>query len=160
MPFNHLLFKSLLPGKTLAEDKRSGCRTSADLERGRNETVLLFRLDEASTRKLLGLSDQKCCDHLYFLKSEKNTTLIFVELKSTDLDQAEKQILSSYRAICNHSNVKSQSPRTLALIVSAIGTPPGSKKRQLEMSKRGIDLYFGTSRGRPCSIKSVIRDLS
>jgi hypothetical protein len=160
MPFNHLLFESLLPGKTLAEDRKSGCRTSADLNRGPSETILLFRLDHASTRLRLGLSDTKCCDHLYFLKSETRTLLIFVELKSANIDEAEKQILNAHDAICNHSDVKKKLFLKLALIVSATGTPPNAKKRQTNMREHGIALYFGTSRGGAYSIRDIIKDLA
>jgi hypothetical protein len=161
MPFSHLLFEALLPGQTLAEDKRRECQTSADLKRGPNETILLFRLDQDSTRSRLGLSDRKCCDHLYFLKSATRTMLIFVELKSTNLDEAENQILNAHNAICKHSNVKNQSFQTVALVVSRKGTPQNVKKRQSEMRKRGIHLYFGISRrGTACAVRNVINDLS
>jgi hypothetical protein len=160
MPFSHLLFEALLPGKSVAEDRKSGCRTSADLQRGPNETILLFRLDHAQTKSRLGLSDRKCCDHLYFLKSETRTILIFVELKSTDLDEAEEQILNAHNAICNHSDVKKKSFRSVAIVVSTMGAPPNAKKRQSNMREHGIALYFGTSRGGSYSVRDIVKDVS
>jgi hypothetical protein len=162
MPFDHLLFESLRPGKTLAEDRRSGCLTSADVERNGGETVLLFGLDDDSTRKRLGLSDRRCCDFMYFLKNRNQSLLVFVELKSTNIESAAEQIANAHHAIRQHSAfVKSRATRARAVIVSSLGTPRDGKAIQQRMRKRGIDLYFGTSRkGHPCLIKDTIGYLS
>jgi hypothetical protein len=161
VPFNHLLVESLQPGTTLAEDRKSGCRSSADLKPGKSETVLLFHLDADSTRKHLKLSQVKCCDHLYLFKSSKGTSLIFVELKSTNLDGADQQILNAFEAICQHPNFNARSVRVLAVIVSSGSVFRDPKKIRANLRKRGIELHFGTSRdGHPCLIKEVIRDLS
>jgi hypothetical protein len=160
MPFNHLLFEALQAGKTLAEDRKSGCRTTADLKRGAGETVLLFQIDGASTRKHLRLAEKKCCDHAYFFKSVKVTLLIFVEMKSTNLDGAVDQILNAHEAICFHPNLKAQSPRSIGVIVSTVAFIPDSHKIKNRIGKRKINLYFKVSRNKPYSINELITGLS
>jgi hypothetical protein len=162
MPFNHLLFDSLKPGVTLAEDRGSGCYTSTDLRRDAEETVLLFGLDDSATRRRLSLNDGKCCDYLYFLKNNIRTELIFVELKSTNIESATHQITSAHSAICDRCHTfKSRGTRAKAIIVSSQASPRDTKAIQDRMKKRGIDLYFGISRkGHPCQIKNLIPDLS
>jgi hypothetical protein len=161
MPFNHLLFESLLPGITKAEDRKSGCHSSANLDHRPGATVLLFHLDDLMTRKRLGLIEDKCCDYLYFLKHKNRTSLIFVELKSTNVQGAKQQILNAHYAIRDKvSHVKSRSSRVLAVIVSSLGTPENAKGVQKEMKAEGIELYFGRSRGNSCcSINELVKDL-
>ena len=161
MPFNHLLFESLLPGVTKAEDRISGCLSSANIEHKPGATVLLFHLDDIVTRNHLGLSDKKCCDYLYFLKHERRTSLIFVELKSTNLQGAKEQILNAHHAIrARVPLVKSGSARVLAVIVSSSATPENVKGIQKQMKAEGIELYFGRSRGKSsCRINELIKDL-
>jgi hypothetical protein len=160
MPIDHLLFESLIPGVTKAEDKGSGSHTSANLDSGRGESVLVFHLDNEKSRTRLGLSNNKCCDFVFFFKSGSHCTLIFVELKGTDIASAEDQIVSAYQAMSAQSSyIKSCGP--LAVIVSNVAAPMNGKVIQRRMKKRGISLYFGISRkDRACEIKDVIPELS
>jgi hypothetical protein len=160
MPVDHLLFESLLPGITKAEDKKSGGHTSANLEHGPHESVLLFHLDTETTRRRLGLLEGKCCDFLYFFKNKKHSILIFVELKGTDIASATEQIANAHQALGAQSKyVKSCHP--LAVIVSSVAAPRNGRVIQHQMKTQGITLYFGRSRsGRPCEIKALISELS
>jgi len=157
MPFNHLLFESLLPGRTLAEDKEKGCRSSANLERGPGEAVLLFRLDQIGTKERLNLRGKKCCDHLFFYKSGNQTLLIFIELKSTDIRGAMEQITSAHDAILSESQYfRSKRPTVCAVFVSVAASTNDKKRMQKEMREKGINLEFGTSRGKACPIKETL----
>jgi hypothetical protein len=160
MPVDHLLFRSLIPGVTLAEDKGSGSHTSANLHRGNGESVLVFHLDDEHTRKRLALAEKKCCDFVFFFKSQARCTLIFVELKGIDIATAEEQIVSAYHAMSAQSAyIRSCGP--FAIIVSSGAAPKNGKDIQKRMKDRGIPLYFGTSRkGRSCEIKALISELS
>jgi hypothetical protein len=64
MPFNHLLFGALQPGKTLAEDRENKGYTSAQLEAAAEETVLLFRSvhsqEDRGTER--GIQAMKACN--------------------------------------------------------------------------------------------------
>jgi hypothetical protein len=159
MPVDHLLFESLLPGKTLAEDRQNKCCTSADLKAAPNETVLLFRLDDERTRKRLGLAGSKCCDHLYLFKSLTHAILIFVELKSTDLKDAADQIVNAFEAVKAQSSYgRTEHPPAIALIISSSAPPRDSKMMQKQLMSRGLILVFGTSRGRACYVREKISD--
>jgi hypothetical protein len=160
MAVDHLLFESLIPGVTLAEDKGSGSRTSANLHRGNGESVLVFHLDNVLTRRKLELSERKCCDFVFFFKSETQCTLIFVELKGGDIASAEEQIVAAYQAMSAQSAyVRSCGP--LPVIVSSVTAPMNRKDIQKRMKGMGITLYFAISRkGKPCELKDVITELS
>jgi hypothetical protein len=162
MPLDHLLFESLIPGITKAEDKKGTGRTSANLDRGSNETVLLFHRDNEETRRRLKFSGEKCCDFLYFFKNRKRAVLIFIELKGTKINSAAHRIASAYHALAALSEyVKSHTPQALAVIVSS-GSAPRREGAviQKRMKASGIKLYFGkSSKDHPCDIKALIGDL-
>ena len=152
MPFNHLLFEALLPGKTLAEDREQNGYTSCELQAGAGETVLLFRLDEDKTKDKLKLTGQRCCDYFYFYRGPQRSLLIFVELKGSNLDRATRTTSSAIDAICPNSD-KGRPWRKLvrAVIVSSTVSPRDRLKIQKAMNARGIELYFGSSkRNSPC----------
>jgi hypothetical protein len=157
MPFNHLLFEALLPGKTLAQDREHDGYTSAELKPGPGETVLLFRLDDDETKQHLKLAGQKCCDYFFFFKASHESLLIFVELKGGNLDRAEEQLAGAIDAICPSSG-KGKTWRKLAraVVVSPTVSPRDRLKIQNAMKARGIKVYFGSSKkGFPCSIRAV-----
>jgi hypothetical protein len=157
MPFNHLLFEALLPGKTLAEDRVQNGYTSAQLEAGAGETVLLFRLDEDKTKARLKLTGKKCCDYFFFYSGRQKSLLIFVELKGGNLDRAEEQLVSAIDAICPNSDQgRSWRKHARAVIVSPTGSPRDRLKIQKAMRASGINVYFGSSKkNSPCPIRTI-----
>jgi hypothetical protein len=157
MPFNHLLFDALLPGKTLAEDRGHGGYTSARLDPGGDETVLLFRLDSETTRRRLSLTGKSCCDHFYLFRGRHTSLLILVELKGDNLERAEEQLSNAIDSICLRSDSPSSWRKLVrAVIVSPAVSPRDRLKIQKRMAARGIQVFFGTSRQNyPCVIKNV-----
>jgi hypothetical protein len=157
MPFNHLLFESLLPGKTQAEDKQRSSYTAAELKPGGNETVLLFHLDEETTRKQLGLSGKKCCDFLYFYKKNSQCLLIFIELKGSNLAEAGEQLVNAIDAICRPRG-QSRSLRKHARAVIVTPTITQGDKRELtkQMREARIPIFFGNSKkDKPCPLRDI-----
>jgi len=168
MPLNHLLLHLLIPGVTRAHDPGTG--REAIFDRLNDETVLVFGLDNAETRKRLGLDleGQKCCNHMFFYKSKPLTIFLFTELKTGDANGADQQLLSAIRAICSanhHTNVMIQNKCVRALIVTSLASPARTRARdemRKRMKKAGVEVYFGTSRGRGCScqVRKLIPELS
>jgi hypothetical protein len=157
MPFNHLLFEALLPGKTVAEDKDHGGYTSARLVQGEGETVLLFRLDEEKTKTELKLTGKRCCDYFYLFRTKEKSLLIFVELKGSNLDGIEMQLSNAIDAICPNS-AKGRAWRQIAraVVVSSTVSPRDRLKLQKAMKPKGIDVYFGSSKkNAPCMLKTI-----
>jgi hypothetical protein len=157
MPFNHLLFESLQPGKTRAEDKENRSYTSTDLKPGSGETVLLFHLDKETTRKQLGLSGKKCYDFLYFYKSSSQCFLIFVELKGSNFANAGEQLSNAIDAICRpHGQSRSLREHVRAVIVTPTISPEDRKELTKEMRKQRIPVFFGNSKkDKPCLLKEI-----
>jgi len=158
MPFSRLLLESLLPGKTQAEDKANNCYTSTDLKAGPDETVLLFRLDNHVTKKNLGLSGKKCCDHLYFYKDRSRILLIVVELKASNLAQAVEQLSNAIESICEPRGL-GNTFRALARAVVVTPTVSPRDRQQITnlMRKRRIKVFFGYSkRDKPCQLKQIV----
>jgi hypothetical protein len=146
-----------LPGKTVAEDREHNGYTSARLEAGAGETVLLFRLDESKTKEQLKLTGKRCCDYFFFFSGRHKSLLIFVELKGGNLDRAEEQLANAVDAICPNSD-KGRSWRKLAraVVVSPTGSPRDRLKIQKAMRTRGINVYFGSSKkNSPCPIRTI-----
>ena len=167
MPLNYLLLHSLVPGGTTAHDPGTG--REAVFDKSNNETILVFRLDEPGARSSLGLSGQgqKCCDHLFFYKSQPLTIFLFTELKSRDLGDADQQLLSAIHAVCRDNYVLELKRRgyVRALIVTSLSSPGDNRARaeiQKRMQQNGIEVYFGTSRGRggSCKVRQFIHELS
>jgi hypothetical protein len=157
MPFNHLLFEALLPGKTLAEDRAHNGYTSAQLEANAGETVLLFRLDEDKTKEHLKLTGEKCCDYFFLFRGKQKSLLIFVELKGGNLERAEQQLLAAIDAICTNSD-KGRSWRRLAraVVVSPTVSPRDRLKIQKAMKAKGTEVYFGSSKkNAPCALRKI-----
>ena len=155
MPFNHLLAHALIPGVTKASD--SGKEAILSPESG--EAVLVFRLDEDITREHLGIANLKCCDYLFLFKDSNRTLCIFIEFKGSDLSRADEQILSAYQAICRKSEAlkKLWNGRARAIIVSSLTAPPKEfDKFQKQLRAEGIELHFGTSRGKPSDIRKIL----
>jgi len=154
MPFNHLLFEALLPGKTLADDRKHGGTSSVRLEPAAGETVLLFRLDSEKTKDRLGLVDKSCCDYLYLYRTKDTSLLIFIELKGENLDRSAQQLSSAIQSVCSHSGLNGTWRRLArAVIVSSTVSPKERTKLHKQMKEQGIRVYFGTSR------KSHARDI-
>jgi hypothetical protein len=158
MPFNHLLFESLLPGKTKAEDNKRASYTSAELKPKRDEAVLLFRLDSDATRTRLGPFDKKCCDFLFLYRSEAKCLLIFVELKGDEIGAAPTQLANAIDAICDRAPGGSSWRKFVrAVIVAPTFAVQTRKTIQPGMRQgRGIQVFFGISKkGHACDIRNV-----
>lgn len=166
MPLNHLLLHSLIPGVTSASDPGTG--QEATFDKNPNETILVFQLDEANARNRLGLAGegQKCCDHLFFYKSEQATFFLFTELKSRNIEDADQQLLSAIAAVCKSSHIQAlkRNKCIRALIVTAVASPGGRREKETrrKMQAHGIEVYFGVSRGRgsACKVRTYIPELS
>jgi len=159
MPFNHLLFEALIPGKTTAEDRKNKGRTSAELRPAPDEAVLLFRLDDSVTRDRLALAGAPCCDHLFLYKSPTKALLIFVELKGADLGSAPEQLLNAIHAICDRApHGRSWRKLARAVIVAPTFLPQETRTIQREMKKLRVEVFFGICKPRStCDIKSIDR---
>lgn len=103
MPFQTLLFDSLLPGSSYGEQ---GTRVSVKQESG--ETVLFFRLDQPFHEKK-GLrrylkQDQPVSDILVFYRRNQEAVprLCLVELKGGDLDHALDQLRATHQVLESH----------------------------------------------------------
>jgi hypothetical protein len=103
------------------------------------------------------LSGKKCCDHLYFFKGKARCLLIFVELKGEDLADAEEQLSNAIDAICNLAGQgRAWRKHARAVIISPTVSPRDWSRVQVKMKKRGIEVYFGTSKkDHPCNLKKV-----
>ena len=155
MPFDHLLTHSLIPGATSAKEQGVGFSFNRDSD----ESVLVFRLDESATRKILKLEQKPCCDYLvFFNKLSFRPLLVFVELKSTNLDRAGKQILSAANAIRRQApNLKETQFR--GVIVSSSTPPRDFDKLQKHLRFQHIQLYFGSIRGgKSIDLRTVLTD--
>lgn len=158
MLFDHLLFDALVPGKTLAEDKGHGSPTSADFRPTGDETVLLFRIDDDQTKKRLGLTGQKCCDSLYFVKNKTDSLLILVELKGSDSSRAKEQILGTFTAIHKNSeHVRRGTCKVYAVIVTLREAPRNLTEMKKKLRQKGIQLQHVKWRGRACDLRSELK---
>ena len=89
VPFNQLLCKCLLAGRTSVSEQENP-RTVVP-ESG--ECVLAFQLDRPEFRKGFDVEDQAICDHLFFYKkSAGEPILVCVELKGANISRAADQV--------------------------------------------------------------------
>ena len=118
MPFNQLLCKCLLAGRTSVNEQGKAARLVPES----GECVLVFRLDSREFRKVFGVEDQPICDHLFFYKkAADDPVLLCVELKGADLERAAEQIGRVIRLL--KKELAKVSVRFRAVIVSNRGVP-------------------------------------
>ena len=95
MRFDQLLWKCLAPGKY--ESSESNITAALDPQPG--ETVLLFEIDGPAFRA--GQPGVKVCDLLFFYRgpAAPKPVLLFVELKGSDYETAEAQVVNAIRRV-------------------------------------------------------------
>ncbi|MHB1557600.1 MAG: hypothetical protein ACYC61_08985, partial [Isosphaeraceae bacterium] len=114
--------------------------------------------DDDQTKKRLGLTGQKCCDSLYFVKNKTNSLLILVELKGSDSSRATEQILDTFAAIHKNSeHVRRRTCKVYAVIVTMRDAPRNLTAMKKELREKGIQLEHGPTKGRrACDLRSVL----
>ncbi len=92
MPFNSLLLISLSKDTRLAEKS-----VVVSMKQEAGEKVLFFEMDQEVVRASLNMKkDVKMCDGLIFYCRGDERTCCFVELEGSEVDDAVKQIKSTF----------------------------------------------------------------
>jgi|SRR5271157_2393975 len=149
MAFDYLLKHALVPGVTSCEEEGKGIR----LDPIGDETIIVFHLDNPKVRTQFKLTEEHCCDYLFFYKhKDKPAFLLFVELKGRDgIDTAAKQILSAYHALCpDGCEMRAEAK---GLIVSP--NPFPKKKLQQHSSRADIRLFYVSVKKNKCDLREV-----
>lgn len=105
MPFNTLLLISLIPETRFSE---SGVEVSINQQAG--EEILFFDMDQPPVRQSLNIQGKICDGMVFYLRNDERT-ICFVELKSSNLDDAVHQVISTYKQM---KDVLEQSLRRLS----------------------------------------------
>ncbi len=114
------------------------------------EVVLFFdKVDSEIVSRGLGLSGEQCCDGVIFYSSDKHKVICLVEMKSSDLGDAEEQIKSTHRKLSEllKKECKLCNERLDQIIWKAyIYRSSGSPKRQAEDCVGNL-IKYGFKRG-------------
>ena len=121
MPFTFLLWHCLRPGETSVGE---GKVRAAFQRRENDECVLVFDLDNDHFRKEFGVGNaQRVCDHLLFhKKAGAPPTLVFVEMKGSDVKHGITQLRSTIEMI-RPRLPKSAGGDLVAVVVTSGGAP-------------------------------------
>ena len=131
MPFTHLLWKCLLPGKTGVQEGGKGARLRPEAE----ECVLVFRVDHPDFRMVFGLQGRPVCDTLFFSKKlGEEPVLWLVEFKGSDVSRAVEQIESTLQLL-KHKLAQHRAEYR-AVVVTNRGVPTQQKGRIREFERK------------------------
>jgi hypothetical protein len=163
MPFTFLLWRCLLPGKCSYQE--AGVGYTVMLNPVNDETILFFHIDTEEFRKSLTLPGgnkvEKVADLLIFSSRRGGDPIaLIVELKSTNSEDAEKQILSAIEAIRGKMEQSiRQETEFRGLIVSLGAAPKNLKRMQKDFKARRIRLdHCPAHRGQSVNLRPYLDD--
>ena len=168
MPFNHLLFESLLPGKTTAEDRKSGCHTSAEPRTGcRRSGSAVSPRRRRDPEATWARRQEMLRSSLFLLKRRRgNQSLDFCRTEGHGhRRKRSEQILNAHRCDLHAylPHVKSKTARAARAVIVAptVGTLKRQERYKSDMKEQGHRrCIFGTTKpSRPCTSRELIGDL-
>lgn len=133
MALNRLLWYSLNQRTSLQEN-----HVGVKLDPDNDERAVFFKIDCDEFRKYFGVADGvKLCDGLIFYRKRGEAPrFIFVELKSDDVGNAEKQIKSTANIVVQYIPKKLQPQAVvIGLIVLRSGVPSSRNRRDKDGKK-------------------------
>jgi len=163
MPFTFLLWRCLLPG--MRSYRQPGVNWTVTVTPENDETILFFHIDTQDFRTSLKLPNgnkvEKVADLMILSRrSGRSPIVLVVELKSTNLEDAEKQILGAIEAIRGKMDVSHKSETSFrGLIVSTGSAPQNFKKMQKAFRERNITLdHCPAHKGQSVNLRRYLAD--
>jgi hypothetical protein len=164
--YSRLLWQFLEPGAHVASENR--LTVSLAPNPGAQETILLFdKLDSRGLPRSFPGDNKTCCDALFYYKRNRpsgdGNILIFVELKSSDVEHAIEQLKNTIQHVwaAMHSECKPKS-KIGAVVVTKGNVPPvDERKRAREFREEsGAFLWFEPgSLGKEATLRSYVDKL-
>jgi hypothetical protein len=163
MVFAQLLCRHVLPGKTSYSEPGTGWGVS--VQPIKDESILFFLTDCDEFRKCaeatLNRKPVHICDLLVYCKqAAKNTILLFIELKGSDVKHAAEQLTQTIQTISRQispEHLKQISRRTLVL---ATGSAPKDLKdiQKAFFKALGIELkvHSGIKKGASVDLRPIL----
>jgi len=145
MPFTFLLWHCLRPGQTSV----GAGKVRAFFERENDECVLVFDLDNDHFRKEFEVDEdeKRVCDHLFFhKKAEGPPTLVFVELKGSDVKHGITQLRSTIEMM--RRRLPKYAGRDLVAVVVTSGGAPRNLDDLCEDFWKALTVRLHVKRGK------------
>ncbi|MEM8640166.1 MAG: hypothetical protein AAGG51_15310 [Cyanobacteria bacterium P01_G01_bin.54] len=134
MLFDALLFSAdcLLMGQTSYGENKSRVSLKTESE----ETILFFRTDSNTFRRIINATNEKVCDLVILYANQNRRVICFCELKGSQVNDAKEQIINTHRLLMQYFTKQNLflSLESKAIIVPSGSFPKDTKKIREELA--------------------------